>query len=343
MRYTRCIFTGLVANIPFFHSHFINTRFFGFLYSYFCYPMTKMLTIDPAQVKTSLLHSYMLGAVAPRPIAFASTIDKDGNPNLSPFSFFNVFSANPPIAIFSPARSGRTNTNKDTFKNIQEVKEVVINVVNFDLVEQASLASTEYPKGVDEFIKAGLTAVPSEKVRPYRVKESPVQFECKVREVIELGAEGGAGNLIVCEILLMHINEAVLDTQGHIDPNKIDLVARMGANWYCRASGAALFEVAKPLLTKGIGIDSIPAHIRSSNVLTGNNLARLGNVERIPNPGEVSHYKQSGAISEAYELYGRNLYKLEDHLHHIAKRLLDDGKVDEAWKVLLSAEEISQH
>jgi flavin reductase (DIM6/NTAB) family NADH-FMN oxidoreductase RutF len=305
--------------------------------------MEKMLTIDPAQVKTNVLHAYLLGAVAPRPIAFASTIDKDGNPNLSPFSFFNVFSANPPIAIFSPARSGRTNTNKNTFDNVQEVKEVVINVVNYDLVEQASLASTEYPKGVNEFIKAGLTPIPSDKVKPFRVKESPVQFECRVREVIELGNEGGAGNLVVCEILLMHINEAVLDKEGHIDPNKIDLVARMGANWYCRASGAALFQVAKPLLTRGVGVDAIPSHIRTSNILTGNNLAQLGNVEQIPGPADVNHYKQSGAISEAYELYGRNLHKLEDHLHHIAKRLLDDGKVAEAWKVLLSAEEITQH
>jgi flavin reductase (DIM6/NTAB) family NADH-FMN oxidoreductase RutF len=301
-----------------------------------------MRTIDPSQVKTSQLHSYLLGAVAPRPIAFASTIDKDGNPNLSPFSFFNVFSAHPPIAIFSPARSGRTNTTKNTFDNVMEVKEVVINVVNFDLVQQASLASTEYPKGVNEFVKAGLTPLASERVKPFRVKESPVQMECKVKQVIELGNEGGAGNLIICEILLMHISESVLDAEGHIDPNKIDLVARMGANWYCRASGQALFEVAKPLLTKGIGVDAIPAHIRSSKVLTGNNLGQLGNVEHIPALDEVVHYKQSGAISEAYELYGRNLHKLEDHLHHIAKRLLDDGKVLEAWKVLLSAEEITQ-
>ncbi len=303
--------------------------------------MHKMLSVDPSLVKTGQFHSYMLGAVAPRPIAFASTIDKDGNPNLSPFSFFNVFSANPPIAIFSPARSGRTNTNKHTFENIQEVKEVVINVVNYDIVQQASLASTEYPKGVNEFIKAGLTPIPSLKVKPFRVQESPVQMECRVKQVIELGHEGGAGNLIICEILLMHIRESVLDEEGHIDPNKIDLAARMGGNWYCRASGAALFQIAKPLLTRGVGVDAIPSHIRSSKVLTGNNLAQLGNVELIPAVDEVMHFKQSGAISEAYELYGRNLHKLEDHLHHIAKCLLDDGKVLEAWKVLLSAEGVA--
>jgi flavin reductase (DIM6/NTAB) family NADH-FMN oxidoreductase RutF len=312
-------------------------------YSYFCFPMHKMLTIDPLETSINHFHAYLLGAVAPRPIAFASTIDKDGNPNLSPFSFFNVFSANPPIAIFSPARSGRTNTTKNTFDNVKEIKEVVINVVNYDLVQQASLASTEYPKGVNEFIKAGLTPIESLKVKPFRVKESPVQMECRVREVIELGNEGGAGNLVICEILLMHINESVLDTAGHIDPHKIDLVARMGGNWYCRASGNALFQVAKPLLTKGIGIDAIPTHIRLSAILTGNNLAQLGNVEQIPGMDDVTHFKQSGAISEAYELYGKNLHKLENHLHHIAKCLLDDGKVQEAWKVLLSAEEITQH
>jgi flavin reductase (DIM6/NTAB) family NADH-FMN oxidoreductase RutF len=302
--------------------------------------MNKMLTIDPLDVKTAQMHAYMLGAVAPRPIAFASTIDRDGNPNLSPFSFFNIFSANPPIAIFSPARSGRTNTNKNTFDNVKEVEEVVINVVNFDLVHQASLASTEYAKGVNEFAKAGLTPLPSVKVKPFRVKESPVHMECKVRQVIELGDQGGAGNLIICEIVLMHINESVLDENGQINANKIDLVARMGGELYCRASGNALFKVAKPLLARGIGVDAIPDHIRKSKVLTGNNLAQLGNVERIPGPEEVSQFKQSGAISEAYEMYGRDLHKLENHLHHIAKKLLEEEKIVEAWKLLLSAEQL---
>jgi flavin reductase (DIM6/NTAB) family NADH-FMN oxidoreductase RutF len=305
--------------------------------------MGKMLSINPAEIKTGQLHSYLLGAVAPRPIAFASTVDKDGNPNLSPFSFFNVFSANPPIAIFSPARSGRTNTTKNTLDNVKEVAEVVINVVNYNLVQQASLASTEYPKGVNEFIKAGLTPIPSDLIKPFRVKESPVQLECKVRQVIELGQEGGAGNLVVCEVLRIHIQEDILDSTGHIDPDKIDLVARMGGDWYCRASGKALFKVQKPLLTQGMGVDAIPEHIRNSRVLTGNNLGQLGNMEHLPNEEAVSHYKASGAINEAYELYGKDLHKLENHLHHIAKRLLDDGKVEEAWKILLSANEITEH
>ena len=295
-----------------------------------------MLTINPKEVKTSEFHSYLLGAVAPRPIAFASTIDKEGNPNLAPFSFFNVFSANPPIAVFSPSRSGRTGQNKHTYENIKEVPEVVINIVNYDMVQQTSLASSEFEKGVNEFEKAGFTPLASEIVKPFRVKESPAQLECKVKQVIELGDKGGAGNLIICEIILMHINEDVLDSNKNIDPHKIDLVARMGGNWYCRANGDTLFEVVKPILTCGIGIDKIPAYIRDSKVLTGNNLGQLGNIEKLPNNDEIVAYKNSGAINEAFEIYGSNFYKLENHLHHIAKGLLETNKVEEAWKVLLS-------
>jgi len=295
-----------------------------------------MLRIDPKEVKTSQLHSYLLGAVAPRPIAFASTIDKDGNPNLAPFSFFNVFSANPPIAIFSPARSGRTGETKHTYNNIKEVPEVVINMVNYDMVQQMSLASTEYPKGVNEFVKAGFTPIASEIVKPFRVKESPAQLECKVKQVIELGEQGGAGNLIICEVVLMHVSEQVLDANQQIDPNKIDLVARLGANWYSRTNGNALFEVAKPLQNMGIGVDMIPDFIKQSNVLTGNNLGQLGNVERIPEDAEVRAYKNSGAINEVFELYGTDKAKLEHQLHHIAKGLLENNKVEEAWKALLA-------
>ncbi len=295
-----------------------------------------MLTINPKEVKTSEFHSYLLGAVAPRPIAFASTVDKDGNPNLAPFSFFNVFSANPPIAVFSPSRSGRTGHTKHTYENIKEVPEVAINVVNYEMVQQTSLASTEYAKGVNEFEKAGFTAIASEMVKPYRVKESPAQLECIVKQVIELGKEGGAGNLIICEVVLMHINENVLDANNHIDPHKIDLVARMGGNWYSRANGNSLFEVAKPLMNLGIGVDKIPAAIRNSKVLTGNNLGQLGNVEHLPSDDEVMIYKNSGAINEAFEMYGSTKEKLEEHLHHIAKGLLENNKVGEAWKVLLS-------
>ncbi len=295
-----------------------------------------MLRIDPKEVKTPVLHSYLLGAVAPRPIAFASTIDKDGNPNLAPFSFFNVFSANPPIAIFSPARSGRTGITKHTYDNVKEVPEVVINVVNYDMVQQMSLASTEYPKGVNEFVKAGFTPVASELVKPFRVKESPAQLECKVKQVIELGEQGGAGNLIICEVVLMHIDEKVLNANQMIDPNKIDLVARLGGNWYSRTNGNALFEVAKPLLNLGIGVDAIPEHIRHSDVLTGNNLGQLGNIEKLPTEDDIMHYLSSGAINEVFELYGTDRKKLEHQLHHVAKGLLENNKVEEAWKVLLS-------
>jgi flavin reductase (DIM6/NTAB) family NADH-FMN oxidoreductase RutF len=295
-----------------------------------------MLTIDPKEVSIPVLHSYLLGAVAPRPIAFASTIDKNGNPNLAPFSFFNVFSANPPIAIFSPARSGRTGITKHTYNNVKEVPEVVINMVSYDMVQQMSLASTEYPEGTNEFTKAGFTQLASERVKPFRVKESPAQLECIVKEVIELGDKGGAGNLIICEVVLIHISENVLDANKQIDPNKMDLVARMGGNWYSRTNGSALFEVAKPLLNLGIGVDQLPDFIRNSTVLTGNNLGQLGNIEKIPSEMDVITYKNSGAINEAFEIYGKNLDRLEDHLHHIAKGLLDNNKVEEAWKVLLS-------
>lgn len=285
-----------------------------------------MLRIDPREVKTPVLHSYLLGAVAPRPIAFASTIDAKGNPNLAPFSFFNVFSANPPIAIFSPARSGRTGETKHTFDNIKEVPEVVINVVNYDMVQQTSLASTEYDKGVNEFLKAGFTPIPSEMIKPFRVKESPAQLECKVKQVIELGQNGGAGNLIICEVVLMHISEDVLDDQKQIDPQKIDLVARMGANWYSRASGNSLFEVTKPLLTKGIGVDQIPEKIRHSVVLSGNDLGQLGNVEKLPGKEEIEQYIRTTKLTGADE----------KQLHQAAKELLNEKKVEDAWKVLLS-------
>lgn len=294
-----------------------------------------MLTINPKEVTTSVLHSYLLGAVAPRPIAFASTIDREGNPNLAPFSFFNVFSANPPIAVFSPARSGRTGQTKHTYDNIKEVPEVVINMVNYNMVQQTSLASTEYPKGVNEFVKAGFTAIGSELVKPFRVKESPAQLECKVTQVIELGEKGGSGNLIICEIVLLHINEDVLDSNKQIDPDKIDLVARLGANWYSRTNKKALFEVAKPMLNLGIGIDQIPSYIRNSDVLTGNNLGQLGNIEKLPSDSEIETYKNSGALNELLEVYGKNKDAGENY-HAIAKELLEHGKVEEAWKVLLA-------
>ncbi len=294
-----------------------------------------MITIDPKEIKTGQLHAHMLSAIAPRPIAFASTIDKKGNPNLSPFSFFNAFGSNPATLIFSPARRVRDNTIKHTLENIYEIMEVVINVVTYDMVQQASLASCEYPKGVSEFEKAGFTILPSVVVKPFRVKESPVQFECKVKQVIETGHEGGAGNLVICEILLMHISEDILNDKGLIDQHKIDLVARCGQNWYCRASGNALFEVPKPNLKLGIGYDNIPVEIRNSEVLTGNDLGQLGNVESLPTPEEIKIFEQMPEIQELQSVLNSDPTNSLLAVHLAAKALIKDGKTDEAWKLLL--------
>ncbi len=294
-----------------------------------------MLSIDPNVAKASVFHSYLVGAVAPRPIAFASTVDIHGNPNLSPFSFFNIFSAKPPIAVFSPSRSGRTGATKNTYDNLKEVPEVVINVVNFDLVQQASLSSTEFPKGVNEFTKTGLTPVSSLLIKPFRVQESPVQLECRVKQIIELGSSGGAGNLVICEILMMHINEDVLDADKNIDLHKLDLVGRMGGNFYCRASGNAVFEVEKPLAKIGIGVDGIPEKIRFSKVLSGNNLGQLGNVEKLPEMVEINEFKKT-ALADIFQKFGSDRGLLEHHLHVRAKEFLDGGSVMEGWKTLLA-------
>jgi flavin reductase (DIM6/NTAB) family NADH-FMN oxidoreductase RutF len=297
-----------------------------------------MLRLDPKELSVAKLHSYLLGAVAPRPIDFVSTVDKEGIRNLSPFSFFNAFSANPPICVFSPARRGRDNTTKHTFENAKEVDEVVINVVSYDIVQQMSLSSTEYPTEVDEFVKAGLTPIESELERPARVKESPVQMECKVKQIIELGNGGGAGNLVVCEILLMHIDEGVLNDQGSIDPNAIDLVARMGGNWYTRARGNALFEVKKPVQNIGIGVDQLPESIRNSAVLTGNNLGALGNVEQLPGEEEVAGTLDDEKIKRIFVAFKSTDPERENQVHTLAKELLDGGEVQEAWKVLMTLE-----
>ncbi|MEP7170477.1 MAG: flavin reductase family protein [Bacteroidota bacterium] len=294
------------------------------------------MKINPKEIKTGELHAFMLHAIAPRPIAFASTVDKNGKPNLSPFSFFNAFGSKPPILVFSPARRVRDNTIKHTLENIYETKEVVINVVNYAMVQQTSLSSCEYPKGVNEFEKAGLTAIASEIVKPFRVKESPVQMECKVLQVIETGDQGGAANLIVCEILLMHINDDVLNEEGKmIDENKIDLVARMGADFYCRASGNALFKVPKPNLKLGIGIDSIPQNIRFSHVLSGNDLGKLGNVEKLPTTEEVGEFVKLDEVKKLKEALKNDKANAELAVQLAAKRLLAENKVDDAWKLLL--------
>lgn len=289
-----------------------------------------MLTIIPKETKQSLLHSYLLHAVAPRPICFASTIDKDGRPNLSPFSFFNVFSSNPPIAVFSPARRGRDNTTKHTYENIKEHPEVVINVVSYNMVQQVNLASCEFPKEVNEFEKAGFTPIGSDYVKPYRVKESPVQLECKVNNVIELGDQGGAGNLIICEILAIHIDKEILNDHNMIDQQKIDLVGRLGADWYVRASGKALFEVEKPNVKLGIGIDQIPEDIRHSQVLTGNDLGILGNIEHLPSTEEIKNFRDTDIYKN---LHIRN--SDTSHIHQKAKELIEKRMVQEAWLLLL--------
>ncbi len=284
-----------------------------------------MISIDPKEITTGKLHGYLLGAIAPRPIAFASTIDAEGNPNLSPFSFFNVFSANPPILIFSPARRVRGNTTKHTLENAEITKEVVINVVNYDIVQQMSLSSTEYGKGVNEFEKAGLTMLQSDMVKPFRVAESPVQFECKVNDIIHLGNEGGAGNLIICEVVKLHINETVLDENGSIDQYKIDLVARAGGSYYSRAKDG-FFEIPKPIATLGIGVDAIPSEIRESNILTGNNLGVLGNVEQLPTQENVDNFAKVNP-----QFIGLETTKK----HTFAKAFLEKNDVESAWKVLL--------
>jgi flavin reductase (DIM6/NTAB) family NADH-FMN oxidoreductase RutF len=289
-----------------------------------------MLSINPKDISPIKLQSYLQTAVSPRPIAFASTMDEDGNPNLSPFSFFNVFSSNPPILIFSPARRVRNNTIKHTLINAQETNEVVINIVNYDMVQQMSLSSTEYPDGVNEFEKAGFTMLPSDSVAPYRVAESPVQFECKVNDIIALGTEGGAGNLVICEVVKIHIHESVLDENEMIDQHKIDVVSRLGGNWYSRAN-EGLFEVEKPLTTLGIGVDLIPSFIKESGYFNGNDLGKLGNIEAIPNEEEITIF-----VKENFEV--KAVLSSDDFNTKLkkAKEYLDNNQVLNAWKLLLA-------
>jgi flavin reductase (DIM6/NTAB) family NADH-FMN oxidoreductase RutF len=294
-----------------------------------------MLTLNIKDLSPVQIQSYLNHAVAPRPICLASTIDKNGNVNLSPFSFFNVFSVNPPVCVFSPSRRVRDNTTKHTLGNIQQVPECVINIVSYDMVQQVSLSSVEYPLGVNEFSKSGLTELPSQIVKPPRVAESPVQFECVVNDIISLGNTPGAGNLIIAEIKLIHIKEDILNAAGIIDQEKIDLVARLGGDWYCRVTADNLFKVAKPVSTIGIGVDAIPYSIRNSKVLTGNNLGQLGNVEVLPTDDAIEAYAQTDEIKELFDATIGDTQTRELQLHLKAKQLLDAGLVDDAWKVLL--------
>jgi len=285
-----------------------------------------MLSIEPKDVSVGKLHQYLLGAIGPRPIAFASTIDEDGKPNLSPFSFFNVFGANPPVLIFSPARRGRDNTTKHTFENAKKVDEVVINIVNYDIVQQMSLSSTEYAEGVNEFEKSGLTMLKSDLVKPFRVAESPVQFECKIKEIVETGTEGGAGNLVICHVVKMHVKEEILNEDGFIDQHKIDQVARMGGNWYTRAK-MGMFEVPKPLSTLGIGIDTMPEEVKSSKVLTGNDLGKLGNVEALPENAEIKQFLESNSEDADLVKSGN-----KEKIHKQAQEYLEKDQPENAWK-----------
>lgn len=294
-----------------------------------------MQSIDPKELPIPRLHQLLLGAIGPRPIAFASTIDANGQHNLAPFSFFNVFSANPPILVFSPARSGRTGQSKDTYNNVKAVPEVVINVVNYNMVHQMSLASSPYAPEVDEFVKAGFTALPSEKIKPLRVAQAPVQFECKVNEIIELGQEGGAGNLIICEVVQIHLDPNILNEQGLIDQHKIDLVARMGGDWYCRADHNSMFEIKKPITTCGIGYDALPSDIKNSNVLSANDLGQLAGIEALPNETDVNEYKLIELAPLFLELED-DAKALEAALHQRAKELLSQNELEAAWLTLLS-------
>jgi flavin reductase (DIM6/NTAB) family NADH-FMN oxidoreductase RutF len=297
-----------------------------------------MKVVDPKEVSIGRFHYLMLGTVAPRPIAFASTIDAEGNVNLSPYSFFNCFSANPPIMVFSPARRVRDGSHKHTLENLREVPEVVINIVNYPIVEQMSLSSTEYPKGVNEFIKSGLTEVKSDRIRPPRVAESPAAFECVVKDIVELGQEGGAGHLVICEVVLAHFKDEIFDNEDKIDPFKIDLVGRMGGDWYTRAQGSSLFEIAKPVRSLGIGVDALPLALRNSEVLTGNDLGKLGNLEQMPSREEIRTMGESEAALAMRQRFSHDSYSFTLHVHQQAREWLAEGKVYQALCWLLAME-----
>jgi flavin reductase (DIM6/NTAB) family NADH-FMN oxidoreductase RutF len=284
-----------------------------------------MLSFNPYDLPIPQRHQYILGAVGPRPICWASTVNKDGQPNLAPYSFFNAYSSNPPILVFSSNRRGRDNTTKDTLHNIEATMEVVINVVPFALVNQMNISSTDYASEINEFEKSGVTAVPSELVKPPRVKESPVQFECKVKQIIALGNEGGAGNLFICEILKMHIDESILDEDKQIDPHKIDLVGRMGNEYYVRASQDAIFEINNPFSKINIGFDGLPMHIKTSKHLTGNEIALMAMETSLPSPEEISEAKSKYLCQNDFE----------DSFFTKAKKLLTEGKAREALAILL--------
>jgi flavin reductase (DIM6/NTAB) family NADH-FMN oxidoreductase RutF len=292
------------------------------------------MILDLKDLKTAEKQYYLQHVVAPRPICFASTIDKAGNVNLSPFSFFNLFSSNPPIVIFSPSRRVRDNTTKHTLENVMEVPEVVVNIVTYEMVHQVSLASCEYPKEMNEFKKAGFTAEPATLVKPPMVKESKVKLECKVLEVKPLGTEGGAGNLVICEVLRMHIDDSLLDENKKMDQRKIHHIARLGGDWYCKVDESNLFMVPKPNTELGIGVDALPESIRNSDILTGNDLGHLANVREMP---IIEPSFDDTHLKNIIQYYSLNPDDMEKELHAYAKKLLLEGKVREAWQVLLAS------
>ena len=291
-----------------------------------------MLTIKLSSLTPAQIQNYLQHAIAPRPICFASTIDKEGNVNLSPFSFFNMFSANPPIVVFSPARRVRDNSSKHTLENVMEVPEVVINMVDYDMVHQMSLSSCDYPKGTNEFIKAGFTEQKATIVKPPMVKESKIKFECKVNQIIPLGTEGGAGNLVIAEIMVMHLEESILNAEHKIDNTKIELLGRLGDHWYTRTNATSMFEVAKPNIKLGIGFDQLPEAIRNSKILNGNDLGKLANVNELPVINPAFH---DDKLKNIIQYYSINPEDMERELHSYAKELLQQNKVEEAWQILL--------
>ena len=291
-----------------------------------------MLSLNLSELKPADIQNYLQHAIAPRPICFASTIDLEGNINLSPYSFFNLFSANPPIVVFSPARRVRDNSIKHTLQNVTEIPEVVINIVDYDMLQQTSLTSCDYPKNVNEFEKAGFTQEKAFIVKPPMVKESKIKLECKVNNIIPLGTEGGAGNLVIAEVLWMHIDESILDENKKIDQTKLDLVARLGANWYTRANASTIFEVEKPNLNLGIGFDALPISIKNSTILNGNDLGKLANVNEMPFINTSFH---DDKLKNIIQYYSINPEDMERELHSYAKELLQQDKVEDAWQILL--------
>ncbi|UFH56715.1 flavin reductase family protein [Spirosoma sp. KNUC1025] len=289
-------------------------------------------TIDPSDLQPNEFYRYVIGTVGPRPIAFASTVDSQGNVNLSPFSFFNVFGYNPHTLVFSPSLN-RHGHKKHTLLNLEEVGEVVINIVNYAMVEQMSLTSAEFERGINEFEKSGFTPVPSQRIRPPRVAESPAAFECDVRQTITTGDKPGAGTLIICDVLLAHFHDSIFSTSGAIDPHQLDLIGRMGGDWYCRAHGDALFEVTRPKV--GIGVDQLPKSIRNSAILSGNDLGKLASFAALPTVDEISAFRESGTLNALFDEARNGCQYLPDLLHMRAKQLLAENKVQEAWLTLL--------